>query len=66
MVANVIMATRGIDFPRATESFGFARNEPASFKTDVRKAIFDGARMDKATYALLKGYKANLAQVTVN
>lgn len=36
-----------------------------SFKTDVKKAIFDGATMDKLTYALLKGYKANLDNVTV-
>ncbi len=31
----------------------------------VKKAIFDGATMDKFTYALLKGNNANLANVTV-
>lgn len=36
-----------------------------SFRTDVKKAVFDGATMDKVTYAILKGYKANLANVTV-
>jgi BTB/POZ domain-containing protein KCTD9 len=36
-----------------------------SFKTEVKKAIFDGATMDKLTYALLKGYKANLENVTI-
>lgn len=36
-----------------------------SFKTDVKKAVFDGATMDKLTYAILKGYKAKLDNVTV-
>ena len=36
-----------------------------SFKTDVKKTIFDGASMDKITYALLKGYNANLSNVTI-
>jgi uncharacterized protein YjbI with pentapeptide repeats len=38
-----------------------------SFKTrnGIKKAIFDGATMDKLTYAVLKGYKANLTNVTV-
>jgi BTB/POZ domain-containing protein KCTD9 len=36
-----------------------------SFKTEVKKAIFDGATMDKLTYAILKGYGANLTNVTV-
>ena len=36
-----------------------------SFRTDVKKTIFDGAKMDKATYALLKGFKANLSHVTI-
>lgn len=31
--------------------------------SDPRKAIFDGATMDKLTYALLKGYKATLTNV---
>ncbi|MCY9761634.1 pentapeptide repeat-containing protein [Paenibacillus alvei] len=36
-----------------------------SFKTDVKKTIFDGATMDKLTYALLKSNKADLSNVTV-
>jgi len=31
----------------------------------VQKAIFDGATMDKVTYAALKGYSAKLTNVTV-
>lgn len=42
----------------------FFRN--VSFRwTDAKKAIFDGATMDKLTYAVLKGSKANLTNVTV-
>jgi len=36
-----------------------------SFKTDVKKTDFDGAKMDKLTYAVLKGYNANLSNVTI-
>lgn len=36
-----------------------------SFRTDVRKTIFDGATMDKITFALLKGYKADLKNVKI-
>src|SRR4030095_12170317 len=36
-----------------------------SFKTDVRKTIFDGASMDKTTFVLLKGYKADLKNVKI-
>lgn len=36
-----------------------------SMKVDVKKAVFDGAKMDKLTYAVLKGYGANLTNVTV-
>ncbi|NLI92780.1 MAG: pentapeptide repeat-containing protein [Peptococcaceae bacterium] len=46
-------------------SFRNAVFNNVSFKTDVKKTIFDGATMDKVTYALLKGYKANLDKVTV-
>jgi uncharacterized protein YjbI with pentapeptide repeats len=37
-----------------------------SFKirNSIKKAIFDGATMDKLTYAVLKGYNANLTNVT--
>jgi len=46
-------------------SFRNATFYNVSFKTDVKKAVFDGAKMDKLTYALLKGYKANLKNVTL-
>jgi uncharacterized protein YjbI with pentapeptide repeats len=46
-------------------SFRGAAFHNVSFRTDVKKAIFDGATMDKATYAILKGFKANLTNVTV-
>jgi len=46
-------------------SFRGAHFLHVSFKTDVKKAIFDGATMDKATYALLRSYKADLSNVTV-
>jgi uncharacterized protein YjbI with pentapeptide repeats len=36
-----------------------------SFKTDVKNTVFDGARMDKLTYVVLKGYGANLKNVTL-
>jgi uncharacterized protein YjbI with pentapeptide repeats len=32
----------------------------------VKHAVFDGATMDKLTYALLKGSKATLVDITVN
>lgn len=46
-------------------SFKNAELVNVSFKTDVKKAFFDGATMDKLTYAILKGYKANLSNVIV-
>lgn len=46
-------------------SFRNAVFNNVSFKTDVKKTIFDGATMDKLTYALLKSYKADLSNVTV-
>jgi len=36
-----------------------------TFKTDVKKIIFDSSTMDKLTYAVLKGHNANLTNVTV-
>ncbi|KUO49999.1 MAG: low-complexity protein [Desulfitibacter sp. BRH_c19] len=39
------------------------RNVP---KKSILKAIFDGSTMDKLTYAALKGYNANLTNVTVS
>ncbi|TDF95078.1 pentapeptide repeat-containing protein [Paenibacillus piri] len=46
-------------------SFRHAIFRNVSFKTDVKKVNFDGATMDKMTYAILKGYKADLKNVTV-
>ncbi|TCP28823.1 uncharacterized protein YjbI with pentapeptide repeats [Scopulibacillus darangshiensis] len=46
-------------------SFKNAVFRNVSFKTMVKKANFDGATMDKLTYAVLKGNKANLTNVTV-
>jgi uncharacterized protein YjbI with pentapeptide repeats len=46
-------------------SFKNAELINVSFRTDVKKTVFDGATMDKLTYALLKGYKANLENVKV-
>lgn len=36
-----------------------------SFRTDVKKADFTRASMDKITYAILKGYKADLSSVNI-
>ncbi|GGJ55111.1 pentapeptide repeat-containing protein [Virgibacillus salexigens] len=41
------------------------RNVSFRHSNDVKKADFDGATMDKLTYAVLKGSKANLKNVTV-
>jgi len=49
----------------AGTSFKNAVLRDVTFKTDVKKAIFDGATMDKLTYAVLKGNNANLTDVTV-
>jgi BTB/POZ domain-containing protein KCTD9 len=46
-------------------SFKNAEFRNVSFKTEVKKTIFDGAKMDKVTFALLMGYKAKLENVTV-
>ncbi|MDF2652593.1 MAG: low-complexity protein [Paenibacillus sp.] len=45
-------------------SFRNVTFQSCSFKADVKKTIFDGAKMDKGTYALLRGFKANLSHVT--
>lgn len=46
-------------------SFRNAVLNRVSFKTVVKKVSFEGATMDKLTYAILKGYKADLTKVTV-
>ncbi len=46
-------------------SFKNATLNNTSFKTNVKRTIFDGAKMDKVTYALLKGYKADLTNVEI-
>lgn len=37
-----------------------------SFKTEVKKAVFDGATMDKLTFAMLKGAGAKVEKVSVH
>ncbi|WP_366924508.1 pentapeptide repeat-containing protein [Metallumcola ferriviriculae] len=49
----------------AGTSFKNAILRDVIFKTDVKKTVFDGATMDKLTYALLKGSNANLTNVMV-
>ena len=46
-------------------SFKNSTLQNVSFKTNLKKTIFDGATMDKVTYALLKGYNADLRNVKV-
>ncbi|WP_262495856.1 pentapeptide repeat-containing protein [Paenibacillus sedimenti] len=46
-------------------SFRNAVFRHVTFNTEVKKTIFDGAKMDKATYALLKSFKANLQHVQI-
>jgi BTB/POZ domain-containing protein KCTD9 len=46
-------------------SFRNAVLQNVSFKTDIKKVVFDGSKMDKVTYVLLKGYGANLQNVTI-
>lgn len=46
-------------------SFRNAILKNVCFKTKAGEAIFDGATMDKGTYALLKGYRADLKNVTI-
>jgi uncharacterized protein YjbI with pentapeptide repeats len=46
-------------------SFRNATFKHCSFKSEVKKAIFDGATMDKLTYLLLKAYNADLGRVIV-
>ncbi len=46
-------------------SFKNATLNNISFKTNVKRTIFDGTKMDKITYALLKGYKADLSNVKI-
>ncbi|RYM04763.1 pentapeptide repeat-containing protein [Sporolactobacillus sp. THM7-7] len=46
-------------------SFRNAFLNQCSFKTNVSQTVFDGATMDKGTYAMLRGFKADLRHVTV-
>ena len=41
------------------------RNSGRKYRNAIRTVIFDGARMDKLTYAGLKGMGADLSNVTV-
>jgi BTB/POZ domain-containing protein KCTD9 len=46
-------------------TFRNAVMQNVSFKTEVKNTVFDGARMDKLTYVILKGYGAHLTNVIV-
>jgi len=58
----------GTNFDQATldgATFHNAVLRNVSFKTELKKVNFDGARMDKLTYALLKSQGAKLSGVTL-
>lgn len=60
------MELTGVNFNRTGlkgTSFANAILHNVSFKTEVKYADFTGAKMDKMTYALLKGLKAKLDSV---
>lgn len=54
------------ELKEATMYSSLKRLENVSFHySDIRKTNFDGAIMDKVTYALLQGLKANLSTITI-
>jgi uncharacterized protein YjbI with pentapeptide repeats len=58
-------ALEGITFRGATLRDVSFRAWSRKYRTAIRTVIFDGARMDKLTYAGLKGLGADLSNVTV-
>ena len=58
-------ALNGVTFRGATLRDVSFRASSWKYRSAIRKVAFDGARMDKLTYALLKGLGADLANVTV-
>lgn len=62
------LTLRGVEFNSCSlrdTSFRGAVLTDVLFRSTVKHAVFDGATMDKVTYALLKGAKANLDNVTI-
>ena len=58
-------ALNGVTFRGATLRDVSFRASSRKYRTALRTVVFDGARMDKLTYALLKGLGADLSNVTV-
>jgi uncharacterized protein YjbI with pentapeptide repeats len=58
-------ALEGVTFRGATLRDVSFRAWSKKYRTAIRTVIFDGARMDKLTYAGLKGLGADLSNVTV-
>ena len=58
-------ALNGVTFRRATLRDVSFRATSRKYRTAIRTVAFDGARMDKLTYAGLKGMGADLSNVTV-
>jgi uncharacterized protein YjbI with pentapeptide repeats len=58
-------ALEGLSFRGATLRDVSFRPSSWKFRNSIRKVDFDGARMDKLTYAGLKGIGADLSNVTV-
>jgi BTB/POZ domain-containing protein KCTD9 len=60
-ITNTIFQSSSID----KSTFDGATLQNVSIRGNVKKVNFDGAKIDKVTYALLKGMKANLDNVEV-
>jgi uncharacterized protein YjbI with pentapeptide repeats len=58
-------ALEGVTFRDATLRDVSFRATSRKYRTAIRTVAFDGARMDKLTYAGLKGMGADLSNVTV-
>jgi uncharacterized protein YjbI with pentapeptide repeats len=58
-------ALSGVTFRGATLRDVSFRASSRKYRTAIRTVAFDGARMDKLTYAGLKGMGADLSNVTV-
>lgn len=56
---------KGVTFRGATLRDVSFRAWSRKYRTAIRTVAFDGARMDKLTYAGLKGMGADLSNVTV-
>ena len=58
-------ALEGVTFRGATLRMCPSARTSRKYRTAIRTVAFDGARMDKLTYAGLKGMGADLSNVTV-